>query len=236
MDVSSGERPKLYQPVLASLQRMIRDGTFKPGDELPSERDLSERFGVGRPSIRQALFALDRMGVIKVRNGGRPRVQAPNPDMLLNGISDSIGFLLMQADWLEHFQDCRLLFEVALVRNAAESASRRDLDGLAAALEENRCAVGDIAAFQRTDIAFHYELATITRNPAIEALYQASRDWLSQIRSFAYIDEAHDRFAFRAHERIYRAVAEHDPERAETEMRRHLHEVREQQRSRGRGQ
>ena len=72
-------RRKLYEEVVVRLEAMIHEGELNPGDLLPSERELMLHFGVGRPAIREALFALHRMGLVIVANGERPRVSSPTP-------------------------------------------------------------------------------------------------------------------------------------------------------------
>ena len=71
-------RRKLYEEVVARLEELIHSEQLKPGEVLPSERDLMLQFGVGRPAIREALFALSRMGSVEVANGNAPAISSPN--------------------------------------------------------------------------------------------------------------------------------------------------------------
>ncbi len=67
-------RPKkLYEQVADHIAEAIRTKQYAPGDQLPSERELMERLGVGRSAVREALFALQRMGLVEVRSGTRAR-------------------------------------------------------------------------------------------------------------------------------------------------------------------
>ena len=59
-------RRKLYEEVAARIEDMIRNGRFRPGDSLPSERELSEMFGVGRNAVREALFALQKIEIVRL--------------------------------------------------------------------------------------------------------------------------------------------------------------------------
>lgn len=70
-------RRKLYQEVMDRLIEWIGSGEFAPGDQLPSERELMQRFQVGRPAIREAMQNLDRMGIIVISHGERARVAGP---------------------------------------------------------------------------------------------------------------------------------------------------------------
>ena len=67
-DRTTIDRRKLFEQVAAHLQREILDGTLKPGDRLPPERELQIRFGVGRPAVREALITLQRAGLIEIVN------------------------------------------------------------------------------------------------------------------------------------------------------------------------
>ena len=80
-------RRKLYEEVVVRLEAMIHEGELNPGDLLPSERELMLHFGVGRPAIREALFALHRMGLVIVANGERPRVSSPTPKTMLGELA-----------------------------------------------------------------------------------------------------------------------------------------------------
>jgi GntR family transcriptional regulator, sialic acid-inducible nan operon repressor len=72
-------RHKLYEDVIARLGELIHSEELKPGEPLPTERDLMLQFGVGRPAIREALFTLNRMSRVEVANGECPAFPAPPP-------------------------------------------------------------------------------------------------------------------------------------------------------------
>ena len=71
-------RVKLYEQVSERLEQRIRDQDIGPGEELPSERELMREFGVGRPAIREALFHLQKMGLVELKAGARAKVVAPD--------------------------------------------------------------------------------------------------------------------------------------------------------------
>ncbi|EOY2339911.1 GntR family transcriptional regulator, partial [Escherichia coli] len=81
------KRKKLSELVEEELERMIRKGEFKEGENIPSERALMEMFNVGRPSVREALATLRRKGLIEVNNGERAKVCRPTPYTLINELS-----------------------------------------------------------------------------------------------------------------------------------------------------
>jgi GntR family transcriptional repressor for pyruvate dehydrogenase complex len=228
--VSAGEREvirrrKLHEEVAARLESIILAGRFGEGDQLPSERDLMDRFGVGRPAVREALLALEKMGLVALSSGERARVTRPTPEVLVGQLAGAARALLAQPDGVRHFQEARLMFEQGLARHAAEHAGEEDIARLKTALEANRAALGDLERFEKTDVAFHYELAVMPRNPIFTALHHAMVEWLTLQRTITLRNRGAAEGAFDAHRRIFEAVAAHDPDRAEREMREHLGEV-----------
>src|SRR5579863_546757 len=127
-------RRKLYEEVVVRLEAWIHEGELKPGDPLPSERELMVHFGVGRPAIREALFALQRMGLVVVANGERPRVSSPTPKTLLGELSGAARLMLAKPEGMRHFQEARALFECGLVEEAARTANANNLTALDKAL------------------------------------------------------------------------------------------------------
>jgi GntR family transcriptional repressor for pyruvate dehydrogenase complex len=220
-------RRKLHEEVAARLEDMIARGHFQVGDQLPSERELMERFGVGRPSIREALAALQNMGLVAISSGERARVTRPTPEVLVGQLSGAARHFLAQPDGVRHFQEARRLFEAGLARHAAEHAGADDLGQLKAALDANEAALGDLAEFERTDVGFHFVLAQIPRNPIFTALHHALGEWLIHQRTISLRVEGAALRAFDAHRRIFDAVSAHDADRAEREMLAHLTQVGE---------
>src|SRR5579871_5359522 len=130
-------RRKLYEEVMVRLESLIHEGELKPGDPLPSERELMLHFGVGRPAIREALFALSRMGLVVVANGERPRVSSPTPKTLLGELGGGARLMLSKPEGMHHFQQARTLFESALAEEAARVATADDIRALEIALANN---------------------------------------------------------------------------------------------------
>jgi DNA-binding FadR family transcriptional regulator len=219
------KRRKLYEEIVSRISEAITEGRFQPGDQLPSERELQQRFQVGRTSIREALFALQRMGLIAITNGERARVTQPTPDTLVGDLAGAARILLNQPDGIRHFQQARSLFEMGLARFAAEHATEENILGLRKALEANRLAVDNGKLFDRTDVAFHFEIAKIASNPIFTALHSAMASWLIEQRTTSGKAPGSNRAAVKAHERILHAIDARDPQGAEDAMKNHLDEV-----------
>lgn len=218
-------RRKLYEEVVQRLEAMIHEGEYKPGDPLPSERELMVHFGVGRPAIREALFALQRMGLVVVANGERARVSSPTTKTLLGELSGAARLILAKPEGMRHFQQARALFECALAEEAARMATLDDIQALEKALAANKDAIGDDARFMRTDVAFHFAVATIPRNPIYVALHEAIVEWLVDQRSVSLRRSGTDRLAFESHREVFQAIEARDPAAASQAMRRHLNEI-----------
>jgi GntR family transcriptional repressor for pyruvate dehydrogenase complex len=216
------DRRKLFEQVAAHLERQILSGELKPGDRLPPERDLREQFGVGRPAIREALITLQRTGLIEIGNGTPARVAMPSVHGVFAGLLPAVQQLISNAEGQRQLQGVRLFMEVGLVRHAAAHATAEDLARMEEALARNRESIGDLDAFIRTDVAFHYSFAETMKNPAFLALHDAMSTWLREQRRIALMEPDEDRAGYEAHENIFKAVARHDPDAAEKAMRLHL--------------
>ena len=218
-------RAKIYQEIARRLEQQILDGQLQPGDALPSERDIMERHGVGRPAVREALLSLQKAGLIAIQNGERARVIRPSAIGLVGELGAAARYLLSQPEGVQQFQQARLFFEVGLVRHAALFATTDDLARLGSALAANEATLGDMTAFAKTDVAFHFVLAEIPRNSIFVAMHIALAEWLTEQRSATLERRGAARGALRSHRSIFKAVQAHDPDAAENAMRHHLVEV-----------
>jgi DNA-binding FadR family transcriptional regulator len=219
------KRRKLYEDVAERIEEMIRGGRFAPGDQLPSEKDIMQELGVGRSTVREAMLSLRRMGLVTVRSGERARVTTPTANVLVNELSGAARLLLAQEGGIQRFQEARTLFEVGLARLAAQRASAEDIESLREALEANRKTIGDHEAFMRSDVAFHYVIASIPKNPIFTSMHNAVAEWLTEQRAISGRTPHAFSAAFTAHQRIFAAIAARDPAAAQKEMQDHLDEV-----------
>lgn len=216
------ERKTLSEQVAEQLEADILEGRLGENDQLPSERELMEQFGVGRPAVREALFYLQQLGLIAINSGTRARVIRPTAEAVMARLSGVTRQLLSKPDGQQYFQEARALFEISLARYAARHASDEDLARLRAALQENRDAMGDEARFKRSDNDFHGVLASIGRNPIFDAIHVALSEWLDDRRAQVLQQKDEDKAALSSHIEIVEAIESRDPDAAEAAMRRHL--------------
>ncbi|MGB8313384.1 MAG: transcriptional regulator NanR [Aestuariivirga sp.] len=219
------KRSKIFEQVADVLERRIHEQSLSAGAELPSERDLMKEFGVGRPAVREALFHLQRMGLVEMRPGARAQVAVPSVRGVMHSVAGSARYLLSASEGIKHFQDARILFETGLVRDAARLASDADIARLKTALDNNQESIGDTRRFEQSDVAFHFAIATVPNNPIYTTLHSAIIEWLVDQRHVTLSYPGQNKLAYRAHVAIYEAIAARDPDAAAAEMRAHLEQV-----------
>lgn len=219
------KRRKLYEEVADKIEAWIRTGYFKEGDRLPSERELMKMLGAGRTSVREAMFALDRVGLITVKNGGRAVVTRPDAGVILGELSAVVGVMLRDPVGQRQFQDARRLCETAIARSAARLATDADIVDLAQYLAANQKALGDVDEFARTDVAFHARIAAICGNPLFNSLNRTLAEWLTEQRLTSLREPNTAEKAYEAHVKIFNALKERDPDQTEAMMSAHLTEV-----------
>ncbi|MBB5496651.1 transcriptional regulator NanR [Paraburkholderia sp. MM5384-R2] len=217
------QRRKLYQEVLERLMERIQSGQVAPGEQLPSERELMETYGVGRPAIREALQTLERAGIVEIAHGERARVVVPTAQSLIAQIAvGTMHLLRTQPDMLDHLKSARLFLETGTARMAAERASDADIERLRAKVREQRAALADRDAFVECDMAFHREIALITGNPIYPSIVESIFLWAAEYYRPMVRAPGAEQLTLAEHERIVEAIARHDGEAAAQAMHAHL--------------
>ncbi len=216
-------RLKLSDQVLDKLRLMIRSGELQPDDYMPSERALMDRFGVGRPAVREAMQSLQNQGLITINQGERSRVKELSAATVLDQ-SDDVARLLLDAAPanLEHLKQARRMFELGIVRVAAGKATSDDIDDLRALLEEQRGHLEDAKKFIGTDMRFHTRIAEITDNPIIVAASSAMLRWLLEYHVSLLHWSGKEKVTLREHGRIIERIEAHDADAATAEMQAHI--------------
>jgi GntR family transcriptional regulator, sialic acid-inducible nan operon repressor len=221
LQVAIGRRKRSHD-VAEQIERMISTGQVGVGEQLPSEKEMMERFGVGRPAVREALFLLQQQGLVEVQSGTRARVVPPTSRMLQAQLGAAIRRLAADGEGQDRLEQARLLFETGCAWLAASLATPDDLARLRRALDANTAAVGRTAEFVRTDVAFHYEIVAVARNPIFTTVHEIMVEWLIDQRTTTIHMPDADQFSVRDHTAIYEAIAARDPVRAHHEMASHL--------------
>jgi DNA-binding FadR family transcriptional regulator len=216
-------RQKLSEKVRSELLGMIDAGTIAPGEPLPSERVLMERFGVGRPAIREAMQSLETIGLIEIRQGGRARVAEPSVGRMVDQVSATMRHLLSHSPAsLENLKEARATFEREMARIAARRRSDADLARLREILADQRAAAADPARFRSLDGRFHREIAAVAANPIFTALIDALFRWLADFHVDLVSVPGLEQLTLAEHDQILGAIGRGDPEAAAIAMADHL--------------
>lgn len=231
MGIKPVKRTRAYEDIVRQLADMVRKGELKPGDRLPAERELAEAFGVGRPTLRQALTVLAQAGVVEVLPGSgvylRQQVsEAPGET------GQAMALLLMtEQQNLHDILELRAAIEgeaayLAALRRTPEQAER-----VQAAYRSLCAAYGNRGVAAEEDYQFHYVVAEATGNPVLlkvmASLTDLSRRQLVATTLSLYHETDRLQALRREHEEIMRAIVEQRPEDARAAMVRHLQHVSE---------
>ena len=219
------ERRKVYEQISEQLLAQIGSRRLKPGDALPSERELTQSFGVGRSSIREALRMLESRGVITAANGGTFVVaDASNP------LESSLRllFALDEQTGMHDLFELRRILECEAAALAAERRSAAHLAEMDAAIEEMAASLDTSErgqSFIDADLRFHLAVAEATGNRLVLHSMHAVRDVLRRALMTVYHIPHSPESAVGEHRAVRAAVAAGDADKAREEMRHHLARV-----------
>lgn len=176
------ERRPVYEQVADALREAILSGELEPGSPLPPERDLSERFNVGRTTIREALRALQTKGLAVATGPTSPlRVVAPEA-LNTDPMRDTLVHLLRLGRVpLDDLIGLRVALEGAAAEEAALRTPRPDFTAARDQIAFMRAAGTDLEAFEAADIAFHLEIVRASGNEALTIVMLAVRDTVGKL-------------------------------------------------------
>jgi GntR family transcriptional regulator, transcriptional repressor for pyruvate dehydrogenase complex len=212
----------VYSEVASQIHRLIADGRLKPGDRLPSERELAEVFGVSRSSVRDAIRVLEMRGLVEPKHGEGTLVRQVPLDAIVSPLAD---VLTASKDLTAELFDMRRILEPPVARAAAVRATPEDLEALDQILERQalRVRAGEVAIAE--DNEFHYRIATAAKNRVVLRVIDVVMDLLreSRVRWLQGPGRAHSSLA--GHRRILDAIRRRDPDGAAEAMRVHVEEI-----------
>ncbi len=228
MTLKAVESKRLYQQVAEQVATLIRQGHWVTGDRLPSERDMAQQLGVSRPTVREAILALEISGLVEVRTGAGIYVVGTTPvaaPMLLEEDHGPSPFELM---------DARLVIEGETAAIAAERITDEGLVGLSEAIQkmENDASLGrqDVSNRDDGDRLFHTRIAAASGNTVlvniVDQLWEGMRRPMFRSICERVRLPANVWHAAQDHKIIYERLAAHDPEGSREAMRLHLMQVK----------
>jgi len=213
---------RLYKEIATAIKQQLSDGVYKPGDKLPTERALSESFGVGRAVIREAMILLEAEGFIDIRKSSG--VYVLKTDTIINSFLDGKAgpFELLQA---------RQLIESSITAFAATQIVKSDLARLYEILEKEKTLL-DAPPDQALDALFHCTIAASTQNAVLTEIVRyiwdvRSRDPLWQMLSKESDQGEYSRKGYAEHQEIVAALQRKDPVAARHSMWQHLENIKQ---------
>lgn len=222
MTVELNSRKRLSSEVAERLAERIASGDIETGAVLPSERDLCQEYGVGRPTVREAMIHLENSGLLDSSAGRRPRVRQPSLGVEFSRLTGALNTFLKTPDGYGHLEQARMFLETGLVRYAVDHATPAQISNLHKALMACDAAIGKDTPFRKADVAFHRSLAEMPGNPIIVHLHDAVVEWLIERRPESKSVEEHTRVSQSEHVKIFEAVVKKEKQAAEDLMAAHL--------------
>lgn len=205
--------------VVRRLLGLFTGGSIAPGTRLPSERQLAASLSVGRSAIREALAALEVLGIVQVRPGSGTYLRGTASDLLPQSLSWG---LLIGTHGTDELLELRSGLETFVARLAASHADADTCARLDAALQTMRDGLEQPQAFVAADLAFHHALADAAHNRALVDLVEVVRSLLRVYSERAVHDVDEMRVALAEHEAVRRAVCAGDGDAAASAMSVHM--------------
>jgi len=216
------KKKRVAEEVADRIRTLILDGTFPQGQPLPSERVLTERFGVSRGSIRDAFRTLETIGLIETRHGRGTFPRELTVDRLVAPLASMMTF---QHDLQDELLDVRRMFEPAVARVAATRATDEDFADLQRILDaqHRKLKKGQSAIVEDTE--FHAALARSTRNRVIVSLMATLNDLLVESRKLTLRQKGRPAKSVEGHEAVVAALRRRDADGAARAMSNHIDQI-----------
>jgi GntR family transcriptional repressor for pyruvate dehydrogenase complex len=212
-------RISLGEQATQQILDQLRNGVFRPGDRLPSQRELATAMGVGIAAIREALQRLEVLNIVEVRQGQNTVVVKPvNHELLL--FDPELFLVTAEKELLLHVLEAREALETVIVTLAAQRATAADVESIHQALiQEMAEDHADYETHRRLNNQFHLAVAAATGNPVlVKMLSSLLPTWMILKTIF---DGAMSARALELHRAIYEAIRDHDVVAASDAMQAH---------------
>jgi GntR family transcriptional repressor for pyruvate dehydrogenase complex len=216
-------RTKVYEGVAKQLQRFILE-KLKPGDKLPSERELAELLQVSRSSIRDAIRGLELMGMVEPRQGAGTIVREASAESSINSLANA---LKRRRELVAELLDFRKMLEPPLAARAATHASPEEVSEMEEILQrqESKVSRGELAIAE--DAEFHYSVAVASGNSVVLKVIDILMGLLRDTRERSLQLTGRQEKSLAGHRRILKAIKLGDAAAAQSAMRRHIEDIEE---------
>lgn len=205
--------------VARRLMDLFTSGSIAPGTRLPPERQLATTLGVGRSAVREALAALEILGIVDVRPGSGTYLRGTASELLPQTLR--WGLLIGERNTAEMLE-LRSGLEIYVARLAAARGDTGAIDAVGKNLQAMRDSLDHLTAFARADLEFHHALGRAAGNEILVDLLHVVRSLLQVYADRAVHSEEAARVALDEHDAVYRALVEGDPNAAASAMAVHM--------------
>jgi GntR family transcriptional repressor for pyruvate dehydrogenase complex len=216
---------RLYEQIVQQIEESIVKGTLKPGDQLPAERELAQKFGVSRTAVREAVKALREKGLVEAYSGRGTFIT----DGTTQAVRQSLDLMVKigQAEGSTHVAELRAILEPEIAALAATRIEESELATMREAVAVMDRAEQDPEAYIEADLDFHLALAEAAENPLILSLLDSIVGLLREQRLRIFLVPGGPERGQIHHKKILDAVERRDAHAARQAMRDHLEQVRE---------
>jgi GntR family transcriptional repressor for pyruvate dehydrogenase complex len=218
MALRAVKKTRIHEEIIAQIREELADGRLKADDRLPSERELSERFQVSRASVREAIRALESMGLLTSKTGDGTYVSTGSEVLL----SPFVSIILQQKDVLLDIFEARKVIEPEIAALAAKRAGPEEIQHMEEILEEQARQIAQGDSGVEADTAFHSLLTQSTKNKVFLRLNDAVVDSLRETRERSLHIHGRPARSLVGHHEILNAIRAKDPGRARRAMLHHL--------------
>jgi GntR family transcriptional repressor for pyruvate dehydrogenase complex len=212
------KKHRIHEEIVEQIRDEISQGRLSPGDQLPSERELSERFRVSRASVREAIRSMESMGLVTIRSGEGTYVSSGSHALL----SPLVSVILQQEDVLLDIFEARKVIEPEIAALAARRARPEEIQQMEEILGEQARQIAQGESGVEADTAFHSLLTQSTKNKIFLRLTDAIVDSLHETRERSLHVQGRPARSLAGHREILKAVRAKDPARARRAMLQHL--------------
>ena len=223
LDFEVVRRNKVYEEVAKQIERLILK-KLKPGDKLPSERELAELLRVSRSSIRDAIRGLELMGLVEPRQGAGTIVRETSAESLVHPFANA---LKRRRELVSELLDFRKMLEPPLAARAATHASPEEISEMEEILQRQEAKLSDDETSIAEDAEFHYSVALASGNSVVLKVLDILMDLLRETRERSLQVKGRPEKSLAGHRRVLAAIKRHDAEAARDAMRRHIEDVEE---------
>ena len=216
-------RMAITDEVMSRFKDLIVRGVLTPGCKLPSERELAEVLGVSRPTLRQALKAMQVLGIIRSRQGDGSYLEETTSDILKVPLEFSIA---LKGSVKHDLFETRQTIEVALATLAAERRTEQDLENMRQALARMKLSTGLPDQWCEHEFRFHTHIVEAAKNSVMASIVEMLSHMLAQSRKETVRLLTDYDASFRTHERVFEEIEEANPAGAAEAMVEHFRFMR----------